>query len=114
MFKKFCVLVMVFCFSFSVFSQDMSSDSFITVSGSIEKVDTDSGYIIVDGTKISANKDFIDNAYFEVGDEVSIFAEKDEGKLTAVDYEYQSEDDTADEQTQEDISYEETTADYVE
>ena len=62
----------------------------------------DDGYIIVDGQKIITPSDFLEEAYFDVGDKVEITVEETDEGLEAVDYNYifddipemQDQDDT--------------------
>lgn len=83
--KNFLILFLIFTFMWPVYGQSGK-----VISGSIEKVSEDGSYIIVSGQKIITTKDFVEEAYFEVGDKVMIsvvFGQ--EGNLpTATSYEY--------------------------
>jgi hypothetical protein len=64
----------------------------VTVSGTISEIATDGSYLIInDGTnpvKFSTSKDFIDEAYMEVGDKVKTTGEKTADGLKLLDYDY--------------------------
>jgi hypothetical protein len=75
------VLLVVFSCAFPVFAET-------TVKGTIQQIADDGSSLVVDGKKIITDKDFIDEAYFEVGDKVEIVADETPQGLKARSYEY--------------------------
>jgi len=83
----------------------------VTVQGTVSEIAADGTYVIVnDGTKpvkFTSTKDFLDEAYMEVGDKVKIIGENSDAGLKIVDYDYIF-DDVYDAST--DVSGEDTAA----
>jgi len=73
------------CFTGYIYAQEAGDE---IVKGVIEEVAQDGSYIIVNKQKINTAKDFVDEAYFEVGDKVKIEVKSSAQGLEAVDYEY--------------------------
>jgi hypothetical protein len=58
------------------------------VKGTVKEIAKDGSYIMIDATKINTTKEFLEDAYLEVGDKVEITAKQDKDGLSAVDYNY--------------------------
>lgn len=63
------------------------------IKGTIKEVAEDGTYIIVDDTKISTTKEFLEDSLLETGDKVEIVTEKISGGLKAVDFNYVFDDE---------------------
>ena len=99
--NKYFIIFLVSLFSLSILSFAEVGDK-KTIVGEIEEISENDGYIIVDGQKIITPSDFLEEAYFDVGDKVEITVEETDEGLEAVDYNYifddipemQDQDDT--------------------
>jgi len=58
------------------------------VKGIIKEIAADGSYILVNDTKIATTKQFLEEAYLEVGDNVEITVSQGASGLTAEDYNY--------------------------
>ncbi len=58
------------------------------VKGVIKEIANDGSYVIVNDTKILTTKEFLEDSYLEVGDNVEITAEKTDQGLKAKSYNY--------------------------
>lgn len=58
------------------------------VKGTIQEISKDGSYIVVDGKKIVTTKEFLEESYLEVGDNVEITAQMTKNGLEALDYKY--------------------------
>ncbi|MFH1771886.1 MAG: hypothetical protein ABH872_03640 [Candidatus Omnitrophota bacterium] len=91
-------LVISFAFGGFVFAQNDWDESqtagsqIIMVEGEITEIAQDASFIVVrDGVKsvkLNTEKEFIEEAYMEVGDKLKVYAEQTENGLRLVDYEY--------------------------
>lgn len=83
--KKFLFFLLIFAVGWSVYGQNSK-----IISGIVEEVFEDGSYIVVSGQKIITTKEFVEEAYFEIGDKVkvSVVFESDSEVPLAVDYEY--------------------------
>lgn len=89
MYRKILIFSLVIMCSLSGFAfAPAEEEAQRTVSGVIQQIDPDGGYIVVDGEKIITSREFVEEAYFEVGDDVTIFTEETKDGPKAVDYEY--------------------------
>jgi hypothetical protein len=58
------------------------------IKGVIKEISADGSYVVVNDTKIFTTKEFLEDSYLEVGDNVEITAEKTEQGLKAKNYNY--------------------------
>lgn len=79
------LLVIIFVGTTFVFAQENKTT---IVKGTIEQIAEDSSYIVVSGKKIITTKELVEEAYFEIGDQVEIRAENSPQGLRLVSYEY--------------------------
>ena len=100
--KKILIPSMVFLLAISLanlsFAQEAKTEqekSEVVIKGTVKEIAADASYVVVDDTKISTTKDFLENSFLEVGDKVEITAQKDEQGLKAISYRYVFEDETA-------------------
>ena len=82
--KRF-LLVTIICMT-AIFSTAFAEET--TINGKVEIINKEAGYIVVNGTTISADADLIDEIYLEIGDKVNITAEETDGELRLAQCEY--------------------------
>ncbi|MFA5008788.1 MAG: hypothetical protein WC546_06165 [Candidatus Omnitrophota bacterium] len=58
------------------------------IKGIIKEIAADGSYIVVDNTKVLTTKEFIDDSYLEVGDNVEVTAQMTDAGLRAKNYNY--------------------------
>lgn len=58
------------------------------VKGIIKEIAADGSYIIIENTKVLTTKEFLDDSYLEVGDNVEVTAEATDAGLKAKNYNY--------------------------
>ena len=63
------------------------------VKGVIKEIAADGSYVVVNDTKVITTKEFLEDSYLEVGDNVEITAEKTEQGLKAKSYNYVFEEE---------------------
>ncbi len=93
MYKKIVIfsLIMVCSlggFAFAPAGEDEGPQGMKSVSGVIREIDSAGGYIVVDEEKIITTPELVEEAYFDIGDNVTIFIEDTAAGPQAVDYEY--------------------------
>ena len=117
--KKFFVPVLVLVFAFSVLplffmpegwaEEAVEENELAAISGVISEIADDGSYIIVDNgsnkTKFLTTKEFVEEAYLEVGEKVKAFGEQTSGGLKLVDYEYIYEGDSEEYNSEENDDY---------
>lgn len=89
MYNRICLFFLIALFLFSAagagFAQNEKEE---IVKGTIQEIAKDGSYIVVDGKKIITTKEFLEESYLEVGDNVEITAQMTKNGLEAVDYRY--------------------------
>jgi hypothetical protein len=63
------------------------------VKGAIKEIAADGSYVVVNDTKVFTTKEFLEDSYLEVGDNVEITAEKTDQGLKAKSYNYVFEEE---------------------
>lgn len=58
------------------------------VKGIIKEIAADGSFIVIDNTKVLTTKEFLDDSYLEVGDNVEVTAEATDAGLNAKNYNY--------------------------
>ncbi|MDD4182359.1 MAG: hypothetical protein PHT53_00840 [Candidatus Omnitrophica bacterium] len=58
------------------------------VKGIIKEIAADGSFIVIDNTKVLTTKEFLDDSYLEVGDNVEVTAEMTDAGLKAKNYNY--------------------------
>lgn len=58
------------------------------VKGIIKEIAADGSFIVIDSTKVLTTKEFLDDSYLEVGDNVEVTAEMTDAGLKAKNYNY--------------------------
>jgi len=58
------------------------------VKGIIKEIAADGSFVVIDNTKVLTTKEFLDDSYLEVGDNVEIAAEATDAGLKAKNYNY--------------------------
>jgi hypothetical protein len=58
------------------------------VKGIIKEIAADGSFIVIENTKVSTTKEFLDDSYLEVGDNVEVVAQATEAGLKAKNYNY--------------------------
>lgn len=58
------------------------------VKGIIKEIAADGSFVVIDNTKVLTTKEFLDDSYLEVGDNVEITAEAADAGLKAKNYNY--------------------------
>lgn len=58
------------------------------VKGIIKEIAADGSFIVIDNTKVLTTKEFLDDSYLEVGDNVEVTAEATDAGLKAKNYNY--------------------------
>jgi len=58
------------------------------VKGIIREIAADGSFIVIENTKVLTTKEFLDDSYLEVGDNVEVIAEVTESGLLAKNYNY--------------------------
>lgn len=66
------------------------------VKGIVKEIAEDGSFIVVNETKITTTKEFLEDSYLEIGDNVEITTEKTATGLKAVAYNYIFEDEAGD------------------
>lgn len=95
MIKKVLLVVAVMFAVCALNCSFAADDTQTVVKGKVESIAADAGNIVVAGQKISVTKEFLEDAYLDVGDEVEITAKKTPQGLEAVNYEYVYEEEPA-------------------
>ncbi|MBU0650903.1 hypothetical protein KKC59_03230 [bacterium] len=87
--KKLFVMVMFVMFSLTVVNLSFAQETMgKSVSGTIEQIDENGAFLVVDGQKIMTDKGFLEDSYLEVGELVKIDVQETADGFKAVDYEY--------------------------
>ncbi len=84
--KRYLMLSLVF--AFAVVSLSFGQGEPKTIKGTIKTIAQDSTYIVIDATKIITTKDFVDENYLEVDDEIIVTVQDTPSGPQAVDVEY--------------------------
>jgi len=63
------------------------------VKGIIKVIAADGSFIVIENTKVLTTKEFLDDSYLEVGDNVEVVAQATEAGLKAKNYNYIFEED---------------------
>ncbi|MCF7908604.1 MAG: hypothetical protein K9L86_07040 [Candidatus Omnitrophica bacterium] len=85
--KKYLTLLLVMILAGTTFAFAQEDDS-VLLKGKIEQISEDGSYITVGGQKVLTTKELVEEAYFELGDNVEIKAENSQEGLRALSYEY--------------------------
>ena len=85
--KFFYIVFLVFFLGGTLLAFAQDEDTY-TIKGEIEKVESNEGYIVVDGEKINVANDILEESEFMAGDMVEVTVEKTDTGLDLVDYEY--------------------------
>jgi len=95
--KKYLAILLIIIFSGVTFGFAQEND-FVMIKGKIEQIFADGSCIIVDGQKVITTKELVEDAYFELDDKVEVKAESTPEGLKMVDYEYDYDGESADDE----------------
>ena len=85
--RRHFVLLLIMIFAGITFAFAQEDDS-VLLKGKIEQISEDGSYITIDGQKVLIAKELVEEAYFELGDNVEIKAENSQEGLRALSYKY--------------------------
>lgn len=85
--KRLLGIFLLSFFTLASFSFAQEEEETI-ITGTVEEIAEDGDYVVVAGQKIITTEDFLEDAYFEVGDKVKIAVENSEDGFKAIDYDY--------------------------